>query len=100
MHRELVDELDYGFSPADGIAAIDDLFGDLPKVHRSRAGQHRGRQQPKSLRVYTGCFAWYPLGFSYVQIGQELHVLELWMVGDTGRPSAAEVDSVVGIHNA
>ncbi len=77
MHRELVDELDYGFSPMDGIQAINDIFVGLPLVHPSPARkQHR---TPKKLRVYTGRFKWYPeLAFTYIQLGDQLHVLELW----------------------
>lgn len=77
MHHELVNELDYGFSPMDGLAAINDIFVGLPLVHPSPA--RKQRRTPKRLRLYTGRFKWYPrLGFSYVQLGNELHVIELW----------------------
>ncbi len=79
MHRELVDELDEGFSPMDGITAINDLFVELPLQHRSHEPRHERWRAPRKLRVYCGRFSWYPeLGFSYVEIGQQLHVIELW----------------------
>jgi hypothetical protein len=79
MHPELVDELDAGFSPMDGIAAINDLFVGLPLVHPSPV--RKRRRSSKKLRLYIGRFAWYPsLAFGYVQIDNELHVLKLWDV--------------------
>jgi hypothetical protein len=77
MHRELVDALDEGFSPMDGVQAINDLFVGLPLVHSSPI--RKRRRSPKKIRLYNGRFGWYPwLGFSYVQIGNQLHVVELW----------------------
>jgi hypothetical protein len=81
MHPELVDELDEGFSPMDGIQAINDVFVGLPLVHRSKSP--KCRRARKTLRLYRGRFSWYrELWFSYVEIGNELHVLELWSNSD------------------
>jgi hypothetical protein len=37
MHSTLVDELDEGFSPMDGIVAIDEMFSELPLLHQALA---------------------------------------------------------------
>ena len=85
MHRELVDELDEGFSPMDGVHAINDVFVGLPLVHRSKSPKRR--HTGKRLHVYRGRFSWYPeLGFNYVEIGSQLHVLELWFDRDRKIP--------------
>jgi hypothetical protein len=79
MHPTLVDELDEPFSPMDGLVAIDEIFSELPLLH-ARLGPNRLRKRvPRKLKVYRGCYYWYSnLGFSYVQIGTTLHVLDLW----------------------
>ncbi len=77
LHRELVDELDYGFSPLDGIQAINDIFVGLPLMHPMPL--HKRRRPTRNLRLFSGRFEWYPeLAFTYVQLGDQLHVLELW----------------------
>ncbi len=79
MHRQLVDDLDEGFSPMDGIVAIDQMFGELPLLHQVLAPKRLRRRAGRKLKVYRGCYDWYKsLGFSYVQIGTTLHVLDLW----------------------
>jgi hypothetical protein len=78
MHRDLVDELDDGFSPFDGMQAIDDVFIGLPKAHRSQRSEKSKRQSSKFIRLYRARLEWYPLGFSYVQVGSKLHVVELF----------------------
>jgi hypothetical protein len=94
MHRDLVDELDEGFSPMDGIVAIDEMFCELPLVHRALAPLRLRKRAGRKLKVYRGCFDWYKsLGFSYVQIGTTLHVLELWYCEN---PNLADYDVVLG----
>jgi hypothetical protein len=79
MHPDLVDELDEGFSPMDGIVSIDEMFNELPLLHRALAPTRLRKRAGRKLQVYRGCYHWYrSLGFSYVQIGMTLHVLELW----------------------
>src|SRR5262249_52880126 len=79
MHPTLVDELDEGFSPMDGLVAIDQMFGELPLLHQALAHKRLRKRRHRRLTVYRGCYDWYKsLGFSYVQIGTTLHVLELW----------------------
>ena len=79
MHPELVDELDEGFSPMDGLVAIDEMFSELPLLHVGLAPKRLRKRSARKLKVHRGCFDWYKsLGFSYVQIGTTLHVLELW----------------------
>jgi hypothetical protein len=87
MHADLVDELDEGFSPMDGLVAIGQIFGELPRRHAAIAPKRPRRQPARTLRVYRGRYDWYPLGFSYVQIANDLHVLDLWLVDDAERPA-------------
>lgn len=94
MHRDLVDELDERFSPLDGILAIDEIFGELPLLHRTLAPMRLRRRAGRKLKVYRGCYDWYKsLGFSYVQIGTTLHVLELWY---REHPDLCEMDIILG----
>jgi hypothetical protein len=78
MHHDLVNELDECFSPVDGIIAIDQMFVELPQLHQAIAPKRPQKRAGRTLKVYRGRFDWYPLGFSYVQTGTTLHVLELW----------------------
>jgi hypothetical protein len=92
MHTTLVDQLDEGFSPMDGLVAINDLFVGLPLQHRSQAKRKRWRA-PRTLKVYRGRFSWYrKLGFSYVEIGDQLHVIELWF---DEKPEQHQVDVIL-----
>ena len=94
MHPTLVDELDEGFSPMDGIVAIDQMFSELPLLHAGVAPKRLRRRTARKLRVYRGCYDWYKsLGFSYVQIGTTLHVLDLWY---NEHRNLSEVDVVLG----
>jgi hypothetical protein len=94
MHPTLVDELDEGFSPMDGIVAIDEMFSELPLLHRHVARKRPRKRAGKALKVYCGCYDWYTsLGFSYVQIGTTLHVLELWY---DDSPKLASIDVILG----
>lgn len=94
MHRTLVDELDEGFSPMDGVIAIDQMFSELPLLHRALAPKRLRTRFGRNLKVYRGCYDWYqPLGFSYVQIGTTLCVLELWY---NENPNLSRVDVILG----
>jgi hypothetical protein len=94
MHRKLVDELDYGFSPMDGIIAIDEIFNELPLLHRALAPKRLRKRAGRKLKVYRGCYHWYQsFGFSYVQIGTTLHVIDPW---DDDNASLAAMDVVLG----
>jgi len=94
MHPTLVDGLDEGFSPMDGLVAIDQMFGELPLLHQALAPKRLRRRPGHKLKVYRGCYYWYKsLGFSYVQIGTTLHVLELWYEEN---PTPEEMDVVLG----
>lgn len=74
IHPDLANELDEHFSPGDGITAIEELYLELPKLH---APAKRNRTK-RHTRLYRACYGWADLGFSYVQCGNQLHVLELW----------------------
>ena len=94
MHPDLVDELDEGFSPMDGIVSIDEMFNELPLLHRALAPTRLRKRAGRKLKVYRGCYHWYRnLGFSYVQIGTTLHVLELWY---DENPNLNKVDVILG----
>jgi hypothetical protein len=94
MHEELVDNLDNGFSPMDGIIAIDEMFSEQPLLHRALAPKRRRKRAGRRLKVYRGCYHWYKsLGFSYVQIGTSLHVLELWY---DENPNLSQMDVILG----
>jgi hypothetical protein len=94
MLPELVDELDQGFSPMDGIVAIDEIFSELPLLHRALAPKRLRKRARRTLKVYRGCYDWYKsLGFSYVQLGTRLHILELWF---DENPRLSQIDVVLG----
>ena len=94
MHPKLVDELDEGFSPLDGLVSIDEMFNELPFLYRALAPSRPRKRAGRKLKVYRGCYHWYDsLGFSYVQIGTTLHVLELWY---DENPKIDELDIVLG----
>ena len=99
MHRDLVDELDDGFSPMDGLVAIGQMFDELPRRHAAIAPKHPRRRAGRKLRVYRGRYDWYPLGFSYVQIANALHVLELW-IDDEDKPNRRKIDVILSDEGA
>jgi hypothetical protein len=94
MHPTLVDELDEGFSPMDGLIAIDQMFCELPLLHQALAPKRLPKRASRRLKVYHGSYDWYSnLGFSYVQIGTTLHVLELWCADNL---SGSQMDVILG----
>jgi len=94
MHPSLVDELDEGFSPMDGIVAIDEMFSELPLLHPGLAAKRRRKRLAQMLKIYHGCYDWYKeLGFSYVQIGTILHVLDLWY---DKNPDLSQMNVILG----
>lgn len=97
MHSNLVDEVDSLLSPLDCFAAVDQIHQELPKRHTPRPRLCRWLRRTRSLRVYSGRFAWYDLGFSYVQVEHVLHIVELWFDEDfQQRLRWREVDCVLG----
>ena len=72
LPSELADEIDGTFSPMDGIVALDEIYLEMPQLHRpiSRFGFHR--------KTFHGRYDWYPLGFTYQQISNELHIRKVW----------------------
>jgi hypothetical protein len=94
MYEKLVDELDYGFSPGDGAVAVDEIFVELPLLHRAVAPKRPRKRAGRTLKAYRGCYHWYDsLGFSYVQIGTTLHVIDLWY---DKNPNVAAMDVILG----
>jgi hypothetical protein len=62
----------------DGMVAINEMFSELPLLHPGSASKRRHNRPVRRLKVYCGCYDWYKaLGFTYVQIGTTLHVLDL-----------------------
>jgi hypothetical protein len=96
IHADLVDTLDGCLAPQDGIAAIDNLFGELPTEHRSRSGKRSGKSPRRNVPLYRGRFAWIDIGFSYVEIDRTLHVVDLWTDAEWRKPGRREVDVVIG----
>ena len=78
--RKLVDELDEGLQPYWMVlVSIDEMFNELPLLHRALAPPGLRKRAGRKLKVYRGCYDWCKsLGFSYVQIGTTLHVLEFF----------------------
>lgn len=94
VHPKLVDELDEGFSPMDGLVAIDEMFSELPLLHGALIPLRPHKRACRKLKVYRGCYHWYEhRGFSYVQIGTTLHVLELWYAEN---PDRGALDVILG----
>ncbi len=94
MPRQLVDALDYGFSPLDGAVACDSIFCELPILHRAIAPKRPRKRAGRKLKVYRGCYDWYrSFGFDYVQIGTTLHVIDLW---DDDNTILAKMDVILG----
>jgi hypothetical protein len=94
MHPTLVDELDEGFSPMDGLVAIDQMFSEFPLLHRALPPKRLAKRPHRRLTVYRGCYDWYKsLGFTYVQAGTTLHVLELWY---DENPNLSQLDVILG----
>ena len=95
MHSTLVDELDECLSPMDGLVAIEQVFGQLPQLHAGNASKRRLRPDARRIPIYRGRFGWVDLGFTYVQVGQALHVIDLWTDADWRKPTRREVDVVL-----
>lgn len=77
---------------------LENLYQELPKLHpvepKPRQRKHR---LPKRPPVFRGHFDCSNSGFTYLQIGNGLHVVEFWFDGrllrKRGRPP---VDVVIG----
>lgn len=96
ISKELADELDEGFSPMDGLIAIDQICIELPRLHRPAHRSALQRCFGQTRKLYHGRYDWYPLGFTYEQIGNELHIVNLWMVQETGFFRRRTFDVVLG----
>lgn len=96
LSTELADELDEGFSPMDGLIAIDQICIELPRLHRPAHRSALQRCFGQTRKLHHGRYDWYPLGFTYEQIGNELHILNLWMVEETGFFRRRKFDVVLG----
>lgn len=79
---ELAQRIDEWHSPTDGAIAISQLIRELPFVHRPIRTLLDRVLGKTHLRQYQGRFEWTDLGFTYIQIGSELHVLSCWQAND------------------
>ncbi len=96
MHHDLVNKLDETFSPVDGIVAIDQMFIELPRLHLGTLPKRPRNRVGRNLKVFRGNYHWFDLGFSYVQVGNALHVVELWRDYDWRKPNRTDIDVVLG----
>ena len=86
MSRELIDKLDYSLSPADGIAAIDQVLLGLPKIHSSNRERRWRLGDHAMFRMYRADIDWACIGISYIQVGHALHVIDVWEYSASNRP--------------
>jgi hypothetical protein len=70
MSPEVQNELDACFSPLDELSAIEQIYEQLPELHKPR------RFPWPSL--YYGWYHWAGVGFTYKQAGNELVVIDVW----------------------
>jgi len=95
MHADLVDELDESLSPMDGLVAIEQIFSELPRRHAANGRPRSIRRDARRIPIFRGRYQWVDIGFSYVQIGDSLHVIELWHDADSRTPNRPDVDVVL-----
>jgi hypothetical protein len=88
MHHDLVNELDGSLSPMDGLVATDQVFLGLPRLH---ARSLFLPSVPSRLKLHHALLEWCGIGFSYVELGDALHVLELWPENDVKRRKKAKI---------
>jgi hypothetical protein len=90
LPSNLADAIDETFSPMDGIVALDEIYLELPKLHRPKTRLGIAR------KIYHGRFDWYPLGFTYEQIGSELHVRDVWYADEKRLFGRRRCDVILG----
>lgn len=78
---------------------LENLCRELPYLHPSKPKpRQRKHRLPKRPRAFRGHFDCSNSGFTYLQIGNRLHIVEFWIDGrllrKRGRPP---VDVVIGI---
>jgi len=95
LTHHFANQLDECLSPMDGLTAIDQICLDLPRLHRSIRPSILRRWFGASRQVYHGRYGWYPLGFTYQQIRDELHILSLWPVREKGLLRRRKFDVVL-----
>ena len=98
MDMSVEDLLDSLFNaPMDAICAIDQINMELPKLHKPERPSLWRPFRKNSLRLYRGRFEWADVGFTYVQFGTALHIMDAWIDYDHGsRSRRNEVDCVFG----
>lgn len=78
----LADAIDHHHSPMDGAIALAQIEAELPDLHRQVRPRRWDAWLPGYARLYRAGLSWSGLGFTYVQIGDVLHVLDVWQTGD------------------
>lgn len=76
MHHEVGDAIDYTFGPMDGAIAVAQIHDQLPLLHRPESLRWWHRLLPSRVRLYRGLLEWGDVGFSYIQVGGTLHVID------------------------
>ncbi|MGH7242367.1 MAG: hypothetical protein ACREJD_02995 [Phycisphaerales bacterium] len=96
IEHEITDALDHLFSsPIDGAIAVAQLRNELVAVHNVNR-MYRLFPGKNLLRLCRGRFIWMDAGFSYVQHGTTLHVIDVWRDWhQDGRRLGKEVDVVL-----
>ena len=87
---DLADAIDETFSPMDGVVALDEIYLELPQLHRpvGRFGIRR--------KTFHGRYDWYPLGFTYEQIGSDLHIRNIWYADEKRLFRRRRIDVILG----
>lgn len=89
----LFDRLESILSPMDELCAIDQVYLQLPIAHRPPK-RPKGRRPRLQLR--RGRLDWFPLYFSYVQIGNRLIVVDLWEDSQRDGTQPEDSDTLIG----
>jgi hypothetical protein len=79
IHFQLAARLNDEFSVIHGEPALRELRDQLPKLHPTRSRKADVRPRRRFIRVYYGRFNWQNTGFSYIQVGNTLAIIDLWL---------------------
>lgn len=77
---EIADAIDHYHSPTDGAIALGQVRQEIPQHHRSQGTWSWLPFRRSRVRLYRGGLEWSGMGFSYVQIGTVLHVVDVWSI--------------------
>jgi hypothetical protein len=96
MHPLLERELDRKYSLINEMNR-EALYDELPRQHPIEPDRRLRRRLSKQTRVFRGWFHMSNSGFTYVQAGDRLHVVEFWFDGNLlDKRRRPAVDVVIG----